>query len=68
MTALNYYNHEVYEKTNQEFINGNAQWVLIDYRKGLPKEIREVIDEKYLPIKEKSTIDGFLILYHRIGH
>lgn len=60
-----HYNQDVYEKTNQEFINGDAKWVLIDYRKGLPKEIKEVLGERYQPIKNQNTSDGLLILYKR---
>ena len=60
-----YYTQDVYEKTNQEFINGDAKWVLINQWKEVPREIIEVLEDKYLPIKEQSTTDGLLILYKR---
>ena len=60
-----YYNQDVYEKTNQEFINGDAKWVLLNHWKGVPREIKEVLEEKYQPIKELSTTDGLLVLYKR---
>lgn len=58
-----HYNHDVYEKTNKEFVNGDAQWILINYNKGLPNEIKDTIKNRYQSVKEISTPDVTLVLY-----
>lgn len=61
-----HYNQDVYEKTHQEFIDGDAQWILIDYRKGLPKEIHEILNNSYQQVKSLSEAENYLVLYKRI--
>lgn len=60
-----HYNQDVYEKTNQEFINGKAQWVLINHWKGVPSSIQETLNNRYIPEKEITTEDIKLVLYKK---
>lgn len=59
------YNQDVYEKTIDEFVHGEAQWIMVNYWKGLPSGISKTLDERYVP--EKSTNEGevTLVLYKK---
>ena len=59
------YNIELYEETQDEFLQGDAQWILVNYKIGLPKLIRDFLAEKYERVKIVNTADGELVLYRR---
>ena len=61
------YNIELYEDTQDEFLQGDAQWILVNYKIGLPKLIRDFLAEKYERVKIVNTADGELVLYRRGG-
>lgn len=62
------YNQDVYKKTNDEFIKTKAKWILVNYWKGLPDEIQNMLNDKYLPKQQLNTEDAFLVLYSLVGH
>ena len=61
------YNPAVYKQTNQEFMNGDAQWVLVNEKPGLPGEIRKVLEEKYEEVKRVKIKGGELVLYRNVS-
>ena len=61
------YNPAVYKQTNQEFMNGDAQWVLLNEKVGLPEEIRKVLAEKYVEVKRVKIKGGELVMFRRVG-
>lgn len=61
------YNRELYIDTQDEFIQGNAQWVLVNYKIGLPRPLKEFFAKQYEIVKQVGTTEGELVLYKRVG-
>ena len=47
-------------------MQGDAQWILVNYKIGLPKLIRDFLAEKYERVKIVNTADGELVLYREV--
>ena len=62
------YNQVVYNKTNDEFVKTKAKWILVNYWKGLPNEIQDMLNDKYQTKQQLNTEDAFLVLYSLVEH
>lgn len=61
------YNKELYADTQDEFMQGDAQWVLVNYKMALPKLMQKFLAKRYEIVKQVGTTDGELVLYKRVG-
>ena len=59
------YNLNVYEKTIDEFVHGEAQWIIVDYWIGLPTEISKTLEKRYVLQKSASEGEAMLMLYKK---
>ena len=62
------YNRKLFEDTKQVFLNGDAQWILVNYKMALPTLYQVILGVRYEMVKQVSTDDGELVLYRRGGH
>lgn len=60
------YNKELYTDTQDEFMQGDVQWVLVNYKIGLPRPLKEFFAKRYENVKQVGTTDGELVLYKRV--
>lgn len=61
------YNIELFEDTLDEFLQGDAQWLLVNYKISLPTLIEVLLAKRYESVKQVSTAGGKLVLYRRGG-
>lgn len=61
------YNPAVYKLTKEEFMNGDAQWFLVNEKIGLPGDIKKVLAEKYVEVKRVKIKSGELVMFRRVG-
>ena len=59
------YNLDVYEKTNDEFVKGEANCILVNHWKGVPTTIQNTLNNRYQPQKKLSVGDAILVLYKK---
>ncbi len=62
------YNIKLFEDTLDEFLQGDAQWVLVNYKRGQTTIIQAILARRYESVKQVSTTDRELMLYRRVGH
>lgn len=61
------YNPDEYEKAIDEFVHCDAQWVLVNIWKGLPREIDKMLKEGYVSEKMVFEDETKLMLYKKKG-
>ena len=61
------YNPAIYKQTKEEFMNGDAQWILLNEKPGLSGEIRKVLEEKYEVVNRVKSEGGELVMFRRVG-
>lgn len=61
------YNKELYTDTQDEFMQGDVQWVLVNYKMALPRLMQKFLVKRYEIVKHVGTTEGELVLYKRVG-